>query len=100
MPELQTREEDYNEAKAKYDEVVANNRGIPKSEWKPLPLVPEIINETTVTHRDAQGRKIMADEKDYNGTDVRLIDHETGLATGWRKAAEKSELENDWAELG
>lgn len=86
---IQTRQEDFDIAKKAHDDIVAANRGKPKSTHQSPPPIPEII---------APDKGI--DSMDVNGTDVRYIDHDTGIATGWRRASEKAELDNDWAELG
>lgn len=96
---LQTREQHYNEEKAKYDAADKEQSNLPPRLRK-LPPMPEIINKDTITHRDAGGGAVHARDADHNGGDVRYIDEKEGLVTPWCKTKEEAEQEKNYLAQG
>lgn len=79
----QTRQEDY-------DAIVAWNNTNPDDK---VP-VPEVIGPNTRVGQDR-----VASEADHNGADVRYIDQDKGIMTGWHRPDKINELEAAKADL-
>jgi hypothetical protein len=73
---LETRQQAYDKAKKAYDDAVAANKKLPRSQRAPLPDLPEPL----VIPADGIA------SKDVNATDVRAVDSDTGISSGWSKS--------------